>query len=793
MITILICVNITALINWMEFKYIMANTENNIKLATYEFRNQFKANPLKLAIHSILIGTSVMLMSSPSAVLAEANINSVIELKEVGVTAPVLSDTRPVKGYNAKRSTTATKTDTELRDVPQAISVVTQAQIKDQSVQSVADAIRYVPGVTAIQGEGNRDAIVFRGNASTGDFFVDGIRDDVQTYRDLYNTDRIEVLKGPSGMIFGRGGAGGVVNRVSKEAGWDSISQITASYGAYNQKRVSADFGQAINDEIAFRINTVYENSDSYRDGVNLERYGVTPTLTIKPSDKTKIVLSAEYFKDKRVADRGVPSANVAGDGVIQLNRKPFKIGDYSSFYGSAALSPTETETVAFNALFDHAFDNGVGVKNRTRYAHYDKFYQNVYADSAVKNNGGLTNGDFTVRGYIDTTKRENLINQTDVTYTAKWGAVEHKLLAGLELSTQDTSNDRLAAFFNKNFLTGGTQVTLNANNASQIGNIPVSFRANLVNSNNAFRDNQSTMDVVGVYLQDQIVLSSQWQAIVGLRHDHIKTKFDGLRGTANGNQPTPESFNVTDNLLSPRAGLIFKPIETVSLYTNYSLSYVPRAGDQLTSLTVTNKSFAPEKFINYEIGAKWDVNANLALTAAIYKLERQNVQITDPNNNTLQILVDGQETKGLELGISGNVTDKWSMFGGYAYQDGKITKQQGTGNSAILEGAELGQTPKNTFSLWNRYDFNDMWGAAIGVVSRSDMVALSPTKTQSTILAGYTRIDAAVFAKFNKKTRLQVNVENLTNKEYALFAHNNNNITPGSPITGRVSLIYDF
>ena len=760
----------------------MANTANNIKLATREFKNQFKTNPLKLAIHSILIGTSVMLMSSPTTVLAETNTSKTIELKEVGVTAPALSDTRPVKGYNAKHSRTATKTDTELLDVPQSISVVTQDQIKDQSIQSISDAIRYVPGVTAIQGEGNRDAIVFRGNATTGDFFVDGTRDDVQTYRDLYNTDRIEVLKGPSGMIFGRGGAGGVVNRVSKEAGWDPISQISASYGAYNQKRVSADFGQAINDEIAFRINTVYENSGSYRNGVDLERYGVTPTLTIKPSDKTKIVLSAEYFKDKRVADRGVPSANGAGD--TKINRKPFNISDYSSFYGSAVLSPSETETVAFNAMFDHAFDNGVGVKNRTRYAHYDKFYQNVFADSAIANNGN-----FTVRGYLDTTKRENLINQTDLTYTAKWGSVEHKLLAGLELSTQETSNDRLAAFFNNG---NSTDVTLNANNTTQIGNIPVNFRANLVDSNNAFRDNQSTMDVVGLYLQDQIVLSSQWQAIVGLRHDHIKTEFNGVRRLGN-NTTTSESFNVTDNLLSPRAGLIFKPIEPVSLYTNYSLSYVPRAGDQLTSLTVTNRSFAPEKFINYEVGAKWDVNTNLALTAAVYKLQRQNVLITDPNNNSLNILVDGQETKGLELGVSGNVTDQWSMFGGYAYQDGEITKQQGSGTNAILKGAELGQTPKHTFSLWNRYDFNEMWGAAIGVVSRSDMFAVSPTATQSTTLAGYTRLDAAVFAKFNKKTRLQVNIENLTNKEYALYAHNNNNITPGSPITGRATLIYDF
>lgn len=762
----------------MQFNVLLASHKAN-------FGNKFKVSKLKLAINTVLISTGVMLISNTTNALAESNTSAEITLKEVDVIAPALSDTRPVKGYNAKQSTAATKTDTELRDVPQAISVVTQDQIKDQSVQSVSEAIRYVPGVTAIQGEGNRDAIVFRGNATTGDFFVDGTRDDVQTYRDLYNTDRIEVLKGPSGMIFGRGGAGGLVNRVSKEAGWDPISQIIASYGAYDQKRISADFGQAINDEIAFRINTVYENSDSYRDGVDLERYGITPTITIKPDDKTKITLGMEYFKDKRVTDRGIPSANGAGNSVD--NRRPYNISDHSAFYGSANLSPTETETVAFNGLFEHAFDNGVGVKNRTRYAHYNKFYQNVFADSAVANNGN-----FTVRGYLDTTERENLINQTDITYTTKWGSIEHKLLAGLELSTQDTANERLAGFFNNNFTTTGTQVTLNANNTTQIGNMPVSFRANLVNSNNAYRNNQSTVDVVGLYVQDQIVLSPKWQAIVGLRHDHIKTDFDGVRRLGTGTTVS-ESFNVTDNLLSPRAGLIYKPVEPVSLYANYSLSYVPRAGDQLTSLTVTNQSFDPEKFINYEVGAKWDVNPDLALTAAIYKLERQNVQIQDPNNSTLQVLVDGQETKGVELGLAGNITNKWSVFGGYAYQDGEITKQQGSGTGAILKGAELGQTPKHTFSLWNRYDFNEMWGAAIGVVSRSDMYAQSPTATQSTTLAGYTRLDAAIFAKFNKNTRLQVNLENLTNKEYALYAHNNNNITPGSPITGRATLIYDF
>ena len=745
----------------------------------------YKCTPLKSAIQLAAVSLGLAAGGLQNAAFAEAPANDAIKLKGIEIVAKAESDTKPVTGYNAKKSTTATKTDTPLIDVPQSIAVITQEVIQDQSVQSVTDAVRYVPGVSAAQGEGNRDALVFRGIATTGDMFVDGMRDDVQTYRDFYNTDRIEVLKGPNGMIFGRGGAGGVVNRVSKEAGWTPVSELIATYGAYNQKRVSGDYGQAINENVAFRINAVYENSDSYRDGVNLERYGFTPTITIRPTDNTKIVLSAEYFDDKRIADRGAPSANGANNSIN--NRKPFNIGDYSAFYGSAKLSPTETESSAFNALIEHEFSNGIAVRNRTRYANYDKYYQNVFTDSAVNNAGN-----FTVRGYADYTDRENLINQTDLTYTAQWGKVEHKLLAGLELAKQNTSNSKLTAFFNNDFTTTGTQTTLNVNNATQIGNTPVTFRANLVNDNNAYRDNKSTVNVVGVYLQDQIILSPQWQAILGLRYDRFDTDFDGIRKSG-VNTTVSESFNVTDNLLSPRAGLIFKPIEPVSIYANYSLSYVPRAGDQLTSLTITNQSFDPEKFINNEIGAKWDVNPNLALTAAIYRLERQNVQAKDPNNSSVDILIDGQVTKGIELGISGNVTDKWSVFGGVAFQNGEITKQQGSGASAVLKGSELAQTPDRTLSLWNRYNINDTWGVALGVISSSERYAALPTATQSTIMSGYTRYDAAIFAKLNKNTKLQINLENITNKEYALYAHNNNNITPGSPFTGRATLIYNF
>jgi catecholate siderophore receptor len=725
-------------------------------------RTDFKVKKLRLAIANITgnkatsttLSTALLLSAMPfNAMAAET---TELELESIEVIEQRISDTTPVKGYKAEQTSSATKTNTQLVNVPQSITVITKDLVRDQSVQSISEAVRYVPGVTASQGEGNRDALVFRGNRTTSDLYFDGMRDDIQTFRDLYNTDRIEVLKGANGMIFGRGGAGGVINRVSKKAGWDPIRDITASYGAYNQKRIALDVGQGINDVAAFRINTVYEDSDSYRDGVNIKRYGVTPTFTIAPDENTTIHLSMEYFKDERISDRGVPSINGAGDS--QLKNRPYDLGDYSQFFGNAQLSPTETETVAFNASIEHAFSNGVNLKNSTRYANYDKFYQNIYARTSVNNAGNLT-----LRGYRDETKRENLINQTDITIPFSTGFIGHELLLGNEINFQDTENNRKTP-------TGLGIVSVNN---------PIGVPTSAFDTPN--RDQTSDVSTYAFYIQDQIKLSPKWQAVVGVRHDSIEVDYRNLISNTD--------ISVDDNFVSPRAGLIFKPTAQTSIYGNYSVAYAPRAGDQLISLNTNNANFKPEKFVNKEIGAKWDITPTLSFTAAVYQLERENVLTNDPNIAGVQILIDGQETKGAELSINGHITDHWQMFGGYSYQDGEITKDQG----AISAGADLGETPSHTFSLWNKYQINAMWSVALGVTGRSEMYVATPTATTSTVLAGYTRYDAAIFATLSKQLSLQLNIENLTNKEYAIAAHNNNNITPGAPLTGRATLIYKF
>ena len=704
-----------------------------------------------------------LLFASAQPVLAEET----QQLPDVDV--KTTKDKSITNGYVTKKSSTSTKTETDLIDIPQSITVFNKQQMKDQAVQNLGDIVRYTPGVGAAQGEGNRETFIFRGLASTADFFQDGVRDDTQYYRDLYNVERVEILKGPNGMIFGRGGAGGLINRVTKEANWDSLREVGLQYGSFDQARGTVDYNQAINEVAAFRLNAMYEDGNSYRDGVSLERKAINPTVTIKPSDKTKIVVGLEYFKDERIADRGIPS----------LGRRPVDTND-STFFGNARNSPTHTEVTAFNFSFEHLFDNGVTLKNRTRYANYNKFYQNVFANGAVTPASTVR-----IEAYNNETDRQNLINQTDLIFNWDTGFIKHESVAGIELGRQRTSNFRETGFFNN------ATTFVNVPLSDPTANAPITWRQNpatLTDANNYVQN-----DTYAAYFQDQMKFNDQWSAIAGLRYDRFNTDFTNSRLSA----ATNPNYNIktSDDLFSPRVGLIFKPVENLSVYSSYTISYVPRAGEQLASLSATNKSFDPEKYNNIEVGVKWDYAPDLALTAAVYKLERNKIAVLDPSNPTNTVLADGQQSKGVELGINGKLTDSWSVAGGYAYQDAEFTKSQGNTNplNVIPAGAEVAMVPRHTFSLWNRYDFNDVWGAGLGVISRTEMYAAAPTVSTSVTLPGYVRLDAAVFAQVNKDLRVQLNIENLLNKDYSLYAHNNNNITPGSPLAARLSVIANF
>ena len=655
-------------------------------------------------------------------------------------------------GYATAYSTTATKTNTLLRDIPQSITVVTRELIRDQSMQSMADVARYVPGVGVSQGEGNRDALVFRGNRSTGDFFTDGVRDDVQYFRDLYNIERVEVLKGANGMIFGRGGSGGVINRVTKQAGWDPIREFSFEGGSFDKKRATVDVGHAINDVAAVRFNSMYENSGSYRNGVNLERFGISPTVTLKPSHQTNIILGMEHFQDHRTSDRGIPSLNGA-----PVNTSP------STFFGDPRRSKADVTVTSFNSLIEHKFNSGLTFRNRTNYAMYDKFYQNVFANSAV------IAGSLNLAAYNDTSTRDNFFNQTDFSYNLNTGPINHTIAVGVEVGRQVTDNSRLNGYFNNNTSALALSVPL----SSPITSDPITFGIRAV-------DNHSVTRITSVYVQDQIVLLPQLHAIVGVRYDQFQVDF--LKRTDN------TQLKTDDGLLSPRLGLIYKPIEAISIYTSYSKAFAPRAAEQLTGLTVTTAALAPEKFTNLEAGIKWDILPALAFTTAVYQIDRTNVISVDPTDSRVTFLTKGQVVQGVEAGLSGQITSAWRVMGGYAYQVGELLSTSNT--TTAKNGATLAELPRHTFSMWNRYDFTPVWGMGIGVIHRSDMFAALDNTVRA---QGFTRVDAAIFARIDRRLRFQVNIENLLDTKYIAAVHNNNNMTPGSPIAVRASVVYNF
>lgn len=651
------------------------------------------------------------------------------------------------EGYLTIGSATATKTDTPLIDVPQTINAVTREQIEDQAHHSMADVLRYVPGVTVGQGEGNRDQITLRGQNTTADFFLDGVRDDVQYFRNLYNIERVEVLKGPYALIFGRGGGGGIVNRVQKTPSADGFfAGGEASINTFGSWTVSADVNTPIAEGAAFRINGFYEELDNNRDFFDGERYAVNPYVAFEFAPGWKVGLSYEYVHDDRVTDRGVPS----------LNGEPLP-GHRDTFFGVPGVNRTGLEAHIVKARLDGELTEGLNWSTTLLYGDYDKYYTNVFANGAAT----AIDGTVALSGYTDPTTRQNFIAQSNLVADVNLGGFANKILLGVEYGDQDSTNKRRVS------------APLPALNLSNIVYPTVTF-AETFN-----RNRTSDVQFFSAYAQDQISFGNFVDLVVGVRYDRFE--INGVDIQAN------RDFARTDEKWSPRVGLILKPQENISVYGSYSQSFLPRSGDQFLVLSTSDQDLAPEKFTNYEVGAKWDIRPNLNLTVALFQLDRTNTPAPKADNPLESEVLGKTRTKGVELALTGQLLPHWQVSGGYTYQDGHIK-----GN----DGVRLAQVPKHQVALWNRYDFNPSVGIGVGVIHQSSQYAAlhNPLgNSPATRLPAFTRIDAALFFTMNESVQFQVNVENALDETYFSDAHNNNNITPGAPINARFTARVKF
>jgi len=673
----------------------------------------------------------------------------------------VVTGTRDEYGTDSTR--TATRTDTPLRDVPQAISVVTERQIDDQAMRSIGDVLRYVPGTMIGQGEGHRDQITIRGNNSTADFFVDGLRDDVQYYRPLYNLQRVEVLRGPNAMIFGRGGGGGVINRVTKVPLFEPTIGASASVDTHGAWYLDADLNQPLSGNFAARLNGVYEEFASHRDVYEGRLIAVNPALRFLPGPDTGIGLSYEYVDDERVVDRGVPSAF---PGTIASPSTPLT-GFRDTFFGIAGVNQLDFVGHIVRGTLEHRFTPDLTLVSRLLYADYDKSYRNAFAATPVTVAGGVPQ--VGVEAYFDAFQRENLFSQTDLVWNVDTGAARHTLLAGFEYGRQDSANQRVNGLFADPAGTGATVTRRIVPLADPLVVPPVAVW-------NPVRSTGSDADILAFYVQDQVEFGPV-ELVAGVRYDRFEIDVTNLF--------SGQVFSRTDDLWSPRLGLIVHPIEPVSIYASYSRSYLPQSGDQFNALNVSTAALEPERFDNYELGVKWEPRQNLLLSAAVYQLDRTNTRAAGPNPGEV-VLTGEQRSRGIELEVAGQIRRNWQVSFGYALQEAEIRRT----TSAAPAGRDVAQVPKHQVSLWTRYDFTPRLGAGIGLHHQSESFA---SISNAVLLPSYTRVDAAVFFRIAEGIEAQLNVENLFDESYFPTAHNDNNITTGAPITARGTIRLRF
>ncbi len=555
-------------------------------------------------------------------------------------------------------------------------------------------------------------------------------------------------------MIFGRGGGGGVVNRVTKVPTFGSRREFALIGDSEGGVRATADVDQRIGQAIGLRINAMVEDGDSFRREVDLDRHAINPTLAINVGDATRIDLSYEYLHDERTTDRGVPA-----DG-----SRPIE-GYDRTFFGDPGRSFADADVHIATVAVEHRLAEGLTLRNRTLYGDYDKFYQNVYPSDYLEATRQVR-----LAAYNDVTTRRNLFSQTDLVWNSRLGGIDQTLLLGFEVGHQEGRNQRRNGLFSST-ATGPTSILVPVDAATV--DTPVTYVPNGPNV-------RIDASIAAAFVQDQIRLASFADLIVGLRFDRFSLEVDNLSSGV--------TFRRTDRLWSPRVGLVLKPAATLSLYSSYSRSYLPSGGDQFSSLDVTSDALKPERFDNIEAGAKWEPLPGLLATAAVYQLDRTNTRAPGPTPGTV-VLTGEQRSRGLEIGLERSVTDRWQISAGYAWQRAEVRERTSACNPATAR-CEVPLVPRHTFSLWTRYDVTRDLGLGLGVIARSKSFA---SIGNAVTLPGYQRIDAAVFYKLTDAIQAQINVENLLGADYFATAHNDNNIAPGAPTTARASVRFAF
>ncbi|MCU6499451.1 TonB-dependent siderophore receptor [Rugamonas sp. A1-17] len=634
------------------------------------------------------------------------------------------------------------KAQGSLLDAPQSVSVVTQENLRNRAALTSKDALDYVSSVVAGQGEGRRDEFYIRGFYSLRDTSLDGVRDDTLYSRDLATVEKIEVIKGAAAALYGRGSAGGLINRVSKQPRAKQETEVSATFGSDNERRVSVDAGGALNDTINGRLIAVYDSGDSYRDVVEHTRKLLAPSVKFALSPATSLLLQAEVQREDRTPDRGVPS----------LAGRPVAVPP-STFYGES-YDYTSTDSDMARVKLEHRFNDRLKLENTFQYSRTEL--------EGVNTRNRRVNADNTVSRqitYFPQTQR-NLINQTELAYTLD----QHALLAGVELS--DQKRDVVTA------QTGiGLPVNLYAPQhvlpAPNLGALPVAL-------NNGF-----TAKTQALYLQDQITIAPQWKALAGVRFDRFQQE--------QTNRLTKVFSERTDNVVSPRAGVVYQPVDGQSWYLNLSRSSQPGGGDLLYTGSTPLSQVKPLQTDLQEVGYKQEwLGGRISTTAALFRIEQRNQLTLDPTDpaGLRQLQVGKQRNEGVELELQGALWQGGRLNASYTYNNARIVA-----SNDIPSGNRAEMTPRQRASLWVDQELGGAWSAGVGAILSGDQFALSDNTVR---LPGYVRVDAALIYRA-RQYEVRVKLNNVGNARFYESAINNVQIQPGAPRNASVTLTTRF
>lgn len=701
------------------------------------------------ALSRLVLAPTILALAGVSLPAEETPVPAPAPSPAVTTPAPAAGDVLTVEGEQERtpkvEQITSTRVDLDLRHTPQSVTVINQDLLKTTGAFSLRDALRTAPGVTMAAGEGGRtgDSLTIRGFVANSDTYVDNLKDNGQYFRDTFNVEQAEVLKGASGLYFGRGVAGGAVNSVTKKPTTAWLGDVSVTGGTDEFWRVQAGVGGPVTDQIGARLDAYLTGSNSFRDDVESSRWGVAPTVTVKVLESTSVTLQYVHQYEDSSMDYGVPV----------VNGRPADV-PIDWYYGFKDDSFQEYTVDLYTATIDHRFNDQFTLRNATRYGDYNRYYM-VEIPGAY--NSGT--GQIPISQALRNNDQENLTNNTELAFNEVIDERKLSVVTGVEFSWEEYS------FQSKN--DNPDAAPIDVFDPQQPGHnpgAPTDLSAPLNTDRNTDADN------IAAYLMVAYEFVPDWTVVVGLRFDRYHAEVDDLL--------TGTSQEQTDNMFNPRAGVVWDPVEELSLYASYATSSNPTA--ETYSISDSNAGLDPEENVNYEIGAKAELfERALLVTAAVFRLEKTNARTPDPDNASVNVLDGLQRTDGIELGAAGRIAKDWTIFAGYAYMDGEIVEA----NNAT-EGNDSLNTPEHSGSIWLRYDIGLGFDLGAGMYAKSSSYTNAANTTE---LPGYARFDAGG-GWTGEQIYVRLNVLNLFDTVH-YDAGSTNYVYPGVPLSGQLTV----